>query len=224
MSAKSEICPFKVGDYVVYKPSERGWGYDDSGLLVPGRTYVVGEIKKERYVAVEGYDHPGGGLYWTEFEAAKSMPASTGAISDTCPFKVGDRVVYKPSEKGWGYELLGRRLVPGRAYVVNAIQDERYVLLEGDAPAGGGLSWTEFEAAKSVPASTSTPSDICPFKVGDHVVYKPSEKGWDYERRDWRVVPGRAYVVKAIQDERYVIVGDDHPAGGLSWTEFEAAK
>ena len=54
MSAKSEVCPFKVGDHVVYKPSERGWGYElMSGRFVPGRTYVVREIEEERYILVE---------------------------------------------------------------------------------------------------------------------------------------------------------------------------
>jgi hypothetical protein len=118
------------------------------GRFVPGRTYVVKAIQDERYVLVEGDDRPAGGSHWTEFEAAKRVSASTSGTSDICPFKIGGKVVYKPSERGWGYEFLGRRLVPGNAYVVKAIQDERYVLIEGDAPAGGGLPWTEFEAAK----------------------------------------------------------------------------
>jgi hypothetical protein len=71
MSAKSEICPFKAGDHVVYRPSERGHNMDmPEGRLVPGKTYVVQEIQQERYVVVEGYRHPGGGIYWTEFAAA----------------------------------------------------------------------------------------------------------------------------------------------------------
>jgi hypothetical protein len=75
MSTKSEICPFKVGDKVIYKPSQRGFDLDvmsaAAGRLVPGRTYVVREIQREQYVDVEGYDHPGGGIYWTEFEPAQ---------------------------------------------------------------------------------------------------------------------------------------------------------
>jgi hypothetical protein len=38
--------------------------------LTPGKTYIVCEVQEEHYVVVEGYHHPGGGLYWTEFEAA----------------------------------------------------------------------------------------------------------------------------------------------------------
>jgi len=39
-----------------------------SGKLIPGNVYKIVEIQKDRYLVVEGYDHPGGGLYWTEFE------------------------------------------------------------------------------------------------------------------------------------------------------------
>jgi len=38
------------------------------GKLIPGKEYVVSEIQDDAYVVVEGYKHPGGGLYWTEFE------------------------------------------------------------------------------------------------------------------------------------------------------------
>jgi hypothetical protein len=74
MTTKS-ICPFKAGDNVIYKPSPRGLGLDANNpwamALVPGRTYAVREIEEERYVVVEGYDDPHGGIHWTEFEAAK---------------------------------------------------------------------------------------------------------------------------------------------------------
>jgi hypothetical protein len=38
------------------------------GKLIPGKEYVVSEIQDDAYVVVEGYKHPGGGPYWTEFE------------------------------------------------------------------------------------------------------------------------------------------------------------
>ena len=146
MSQKSEICPFKAGDYVVYKPSDKGWSYEQMReRFVPGRTYLVAAIEEERRGVVEGED-PAWAIYWTEFQAAPGA-ASAGTTSGTCPFRAGDQIVYKPSKRGWDYECLGRRLEPGRACVVKAIQDGRYVLLVGDAPAGGGLVWTEFEAA-----------------------------------------------------------------------------
>lgn len=87
-----------------------------------------------------GDDHPAGGLHWTEFEPA-------GENFDKCPFKVGDRIVYKPSESGWKLEFLGHALSPGKTYVVREIQGGRYVLVEGDPHPCGGLSWTEFEPA-----------------------------------------------------------------------------
>jgi len=73
MNTKADECPFKVGDKVIYKPSPRGYGLEAThdGRLEPGRTYVVSEIQNDRYVVVHGYSHPGGGLYWTEFEAAE---------------------------------------------------------------------------------------------------------------------------------------------------------
>jgi hypothetical protein len=66
-----EECPFKVGEMVVYKPSARGHAYDDGDRLIIGKAYRVSAIVQESYVVVEGYeDHPGGGIYWTEFEQA----------------------------------------------------------------------------------------------------------------------------------------------------------
>ncbi|MEI8140615.1 MAG: hypothetical protein WCI03_12200 [bacterium] len=64
-------CPFKVGDWVCYKPSIRGRGLQEGDFLVPDRNYQILRIEKERYVVVEGEDHPGGGLYWTEFIIAE---------------------------------------------------------------------------------------------------------------------------------------------------------
>lgn len=69
-----EPSPFKVGDLVRYTPSTRGVGLDvmspPEGKLVPGRTYRIERVEKESYLVVEGYRHPGGGLYWTEFSRA----------------------------------------------------------------------------------------------------------------------------------------------------------
>jgi hypothetical protein len=66
-------CPFIAGQSVIYRPSARGLDLElvSSGpsKLTPGQEYIVKEIQKERYVVVEGYTHPGGGLYWTEFQA-----------------------------------------------------------------------------------------------------------------------------------------------------------
>ncbi len=67
-------CPFKVGECVVYRPSQRG--YDLTAMfsqrLAPDSTYKVKAIQEELYVLVEGSDHPAGGLYWTEFEGCKA--------------------------------------------------------------------------------------------------------------------------------------------------------
>lgn len=66
----ADKCPFKVGDYVIYKPSLRGYGLQEGDFLVPGRAYRIERVDKEAYLVIEGEHHPGGGLYWTEFEKA----------------------------------------------------------------------------------------------------------------------------------------------------------
>ena len=71
MTDKKETCPFVAGDYAVYRPSARGLDLDvmasSADKLIPGERYRIKEIQKNLYVVVEGYNHPGGGLYWTEF-------------------------------------------------------------------------------------------------------------------------------------------------------------
>lgn len=66
-----ENCPFKVGQTVVYRPSDRGIALEvmssDSEKLTPGNAYRIEKIQDGIYVVVEGYTHPGGGIHWTEF-------------------------------------------------------------------------------------------------------------------------------------------------------------
>jgi hypothetical protein len=70
---KKENCPFKVGDLVVYRPSNRGRGLvvmTDLAALKPGNLYKITRIDDEVYIVVEGFENAvGGGLYWTEFSA-----------------------------------------------------------------------------------------------------------------------------------------------------------
>jgi hypothetical protein len=61
-------CPFIVGDVVVYNPSRRGHALDDDNLLEIGKEYRIERIEQDVYVVVKGYLHPGGGIYWSEFE------------------------------------------------------------------------------------------------------------------------------------------------------------
>ena len=61
-------CPFNVGDMVIYRPSRRGHTLDDDNLLEIGKEYRIERIEQDAYIVVEGYKHPGGGIYWTEFE------------------------------------------------------------------------------------------------------------------------------------------------------------
>lgn len=61
----------RVGDTVIYHPSSRGQALEimssPAGKLVPGESYKISEIRQNCYIVVNGYDHPGGGIYWTEF-------------------------------------------------------------------------------------------------------------------------------------------------------------
>ena len=72
MTTKKESCPFAVGDNVIYRPSARGLDLDvmssSSEKLTPGKEYKIKEIQKGGYILVEGYNHPGGGIYWSEFQ------------------------------------------------------------------------------------------------------------------------------------------------------------
>lgn len=74
-SQQKEKCPFRIGDLVVYRPSERGQVVDimapPSERLTHNQTYRIKHIQDELYVIVEGYKHPGGGIYWTEFEPSR---------------------------------------------------------------------------------------------------------------------------------------------------------
>jgi hypothetical protein len=69
---KQGPCPYGIGDCVIYTPTQRGIDlsvmFSPGGQLVPGNKYTVKEIQKDSYVLVDGYDHPSGGIFWTEFE------------------------------------------------------------------------------------------------------------------------------------------------------------
>jgi hypothetical protein len=64
-------CPYQVGDTVRYTPSAKGLALSvmdaPEETLVVGNTYTIESIVRGRYVVVAGYQHPGGGLFWTEF-------------------------------------------------------------------------------------------------------------------------------------------------------------
>ena len=67
-------CPFKVGEFVTYRPTQTGRDkslHTDFAELQPGSLYKIARIEKDAYVVPEGSEEsPEGGLYWTEFERA----------------------------------------------------------------------------------------------------------------------------------------------------------
>jgi hypothetical protein len=70
----AEKCPFKVDDWVVYRPSLRGRGLlvmTDLAKLVPDAVYRVVEIENAEYLVLKGFEKSlPRSLHWTEFKKA----------------------------------------------------------------------------------------------------------------------------------------------------------
>lgn len=67
----------------------------------------------------------------------------------TCPFRHGDRVVYRPSDSGHRYEQhrsasTARHLEPGQCYQVAEVIGGEWVTLCGFEDRPDGWYWTEF--------------------------------------------------------------------------------
>lgn len=77
-----EKCPFRTGDWVIYRPSDRGRGLiimTDLSRLIPNQKYKVSRIEDDFYIVVEGFENSvPSGLFWTEFKAVKE---SSGACN-----------------------------------------------------------------------------------------------------------------------------------------------
>jgi hypothetical protein len=70
--------------------------------------------------------------------------------TETCPFKVGDTVIYRPSFRGRALNVMTdlAELKPDGKYKVARVESDYYVVVEGsEDSSGGGLYWTEFSAA-----------------------------------------------------------------------------
>jgi hypothetical protein len=67
-----------------------------------------------------------------------------------CPFQAGEMVIYQPTERGGGLEVMTdlASLEPGAVYKIARIDKGSYVVLEGyENSVGGGLYWAEFRQA-----------------------------------------------------------------------------
>jgi len=69
-------CPFQIGDKVIYTPCSKGAALEVNSpttqRLEVGELYTVDAVIDGIYIVVEGYTHPGGGLYWSEFKKSPS--------------------------------------------------------------------------------------------------------------------------------------------------------
>jgi len=67
---------------------------------------------------------------------------------EKCPYSVGQRVIYQPSQRGKDFDVMSSasdRLIPGNEYQIESIQNGIYVLVMGNKHPGGGIYWTEFK-------------------------------------------------------------------------------
>ena len=67
------MCPFEVGETVLYTPSPRTRSLvpdDDHARLQPGGRYRVADIEDDSYLVLEGFtSSTGKGLHWRNFSA-----------------------------------------------------------------------------------------------------------------------------------------------------------
>lgn len=73
----TDRCPYRVGDYVRFTPSERTRGlYQDIQRfgIAPGKVYQIISIKDGLYLYFEGDQ---GGWPWNEFSAATTQELTT---------------------------------------------------------------------------------------------------------------------------------------------------
>jgi hypothetical protein len=79
-------CPFKPGDFVVYRPTWSGRArveLNELCDLVPGRTYVVADVVADSRVLISGFENRiRGGLDWTEFTEDYAARAHRAALVD----------------------------------------------------------------------------------------------------------------------------------------------
>lgn len=65
--------------------------------------------------------------------------------TEKCPFKIGDRVKFTPSDRTRGLyqNIESHGLIPGNIYKIVKIKDGTYLYFSE----GGGWPWNEFESA-----------------------------------------------------------------------------
>jgi hypothetical protein len=69
--------------------------------------------------------------------------------NDVCPYKIGDRVFYRPSKSELISSMMHIPVKPpkiGQPVKITKIFDDRYIQWEGYPHHSGGIYWTEFSA------------------------------------------------------------------------------
>jgi hypothetical protein len=66
------ICPFRIGDRVIYRPSDSGYRYEQNSRsprhLVPGECYEIAALRMGEWITLRGLEDRPDGWYWTEFQ------------------------------------------------------------------------------------------------------------------------------------------------------------
>jgi hypothetical protein len=78
--------------------------------------------------------------------------------------------------------------------------------------------------AKQAKQTKRTTQPHCPFQVGDHVRFTPSERtcGLYQDIEHFGVAPGKVFQIKSIKDGVYLYFGGDK--GGWPWNEFQPCR
>jgi len=78
-------CPFKVGDTIVYQPSDKGRGeiiMTDLASLKPGNKYKIAKIEEDNFIVPEGFENAVPcSLYWTEFSKQSDLRPQAHRLS-----------------------------------------------------------------------------------------------------------------------------------------------
>ncbi len=76
------MCPFQVGEWIRYTPTQRGRGHlvmTDLANLIPNESYRIDEIVENDYVVLEGYESAiPNSIHWTEFTSDTANRTTEG--------------------------------------------------------------------------------------------------------------------------------------------------
>jgi hypothetical protein len=129
---ENQKCPFVIGEKVIFDPDEHTYGWRASSFdrlkIYPGKLLIIKEIEnfgsKGDFIMVKNDD--GGWFHCHNF--IKFNP------DEKCPFKVGDKVRFTPSQRTinrWSFDIGPK---PGKVYLVKKITNDIWVFVSQQIP------------------------------------------------------------------------------------------